>query len=113
MQNKYIKRYIYAVTYHLPAKIREDVEKELDGLIFDMLERRCGDNEPSEADVKAVLSELGTPEQLASKYNGDDSLSLISGMYFLVYKRVLSIVIPLATTGVFIIMWQEDSYLYR
>ncbi len=102
MKNKYIKRYIYAVTYHLPAKIREDVEKELNGLILDMLERRCGSGEPSESDLKAVLLELGTPEQLAAKYSGDDRLSLISGMYFLVYKRVLSIVIPLAATGVFI-----------
>ncbi|MFP3155983.1 hypothetical protein LQZ18_16485 [Lachnospiraceae bacterium ZAX-1] len=46
------------------------MEKELHGLIADALEVRCGDFEPTDADMKAVLTELGTPEQLAAKYSG-------------------------------------------
>jgi hypothetical protein len=102
MKNDLIGRYIYAVTFHLPKKIREDVERELDGLISDMLERRCNGAEPTESDIKAVLTELGTPEQLAAKYSGEEKLTLLSGMYFLVYKRVLSIVLPIAPTAAFI-----------
>jgi hypothetical protein len=101
MNNGLIERYVYAVAYHLPRKIREDVEKELGSLISDMLEARCNGAAPSEADVKAVLSELGTPEQLASKYSGDEKASLISGTYFLAYKKALSIALPIPAICIF------------
>ena len=54
-KNNLIERYIYAVTRHLSPKIRDDVEKELDGLISDMLEERCGDILPTDKDIKIVL----------------------------------------------------------
>jgi hypothetical protein len=100
MKNDLIERYIYAVTRHLPLKMRSDVEKELDGLISDMLEERCGDILPSEKDIRVVLTELGTPGELAAKYSGTENQSLISGIYFLIYKRVLKIVLPIAAVGI-------------
>lgn len=89
-----IKRYIYAVIRYLPQKTQADVEKELEGLISDMLEERRPNAAPSEADIKAVLAELGAPAELAAKYSGDENQSLISGTYYLLYKRVLKIFLP-------------------
>jgi hypothetical protein len=100
MKNDWIERYIYAVTRHLPVKMRDDVTKELDSLIADMLAERCGDILPAEKDVRIVLTELGTPEELAAKYNGDEHHALISGSYFLLYKRILKIVLPIAAAGI-------------
>ncbi len=100
MNNDLIARYIYAVVRHLPRKIRGDVEKELDGLIADMLSQRCGDILPTEKDVRVVLTELGNPEEMAAKYSGDENKSLISGTYYLIYKRVLSVVLPIAAAGI-------------
>jgi hypothetical protein len=97
----YVERYIYAVTYYLPRKIRADVEKELDGLIAEMLNARCGGKEPTKEDIQTVLSELGTPEQLAAKYSGDDKNAFIGGMYYLVYKKVLRLVLPIVAICVF------------
>ncbi|MCL2631665.1 MAG: hypothetical protein FWD45_01015 [Coriobacteriia bacterium] len=100
MQHELIDRYIYAVTRHLPPKIRADVKQELESLIFDMLEARCGDILPTERDIRVVLTELGTPEELASKYSGEDRQSLISGVYFIAYRRVLRIVLPIVVAAV-------------
>jgi hypothetical protein len=100
MKNDLIERYIYAVTRHLPLKMRPDVAKELDSLIADMLSERCGDIQPTEKDLRIVLIELGTPEELAAKYSGDENQALISGTYFLVYKRILRIVLPIAAAGI-------------
>jgi len=97
MKNDLIARYIYAVTRHLPQKMQADVEKELDGLISDMLEERYGTKEPSEQEIKAVLTELGNPDDLAAKYLGDEKKALISGVYYFHYKRILRYVLPFIT----------------
>ena len=85
MNQKLIDRYIRTVTRRLPPKVRGDVEQELASLISDMLEARCGAAAgataiaPEEKDIRAVLSELGAPGQLAARYKGqDDSLPLVS-----------------------------------
>ena len=100
MKHELIDRYIYAVTRHLPPKLRADVEKELASLIADMLEARCGEVLPTEKDIRVVLTELGAPEELAAKYSGDEGKALISGSYFLIYKLVLKIVLPIAAVGI-------------
>ena len=93
-------RYVYAVTRHLPQKIRTDVEKELDSLISDMLDERCGENESTEKDIKIVLLELGTPGELAAKYSGDEQKVLLSGIYYIYYKKMLKLVLPIVAAAV-------------
>ncbi len=120
MNNDFIARYIYAVTRHLPQKIRADVEKELDGLISDMLEERCARKTPTEDDVRAVLTELGTPEELAAKYSGYENRALISGAYLLLYRRIIRLVLPIAASGIalagllsVIVEWNPGPDVYR
>ncbi|MDR2183672.1 MAG: hypothetical protein LBE55_05810 [Clostridiales bacterium] len=97
MKNDLQERYVYAVCRHLPARQQADVAKELDGLISEMLEgRRAGNAQThGEGDIRDVLAELGPPEELALKYCGDKRTALISGTYFLTYKHVLRIVLPI------------------
>lgn len=91
---QWIERYIYAVTKRLPESMREDVQKELRGQIEDML----GD-QPDEKDIKKVLTKLGEPSQLATRYRGQERY-LISPAYFDPYLNVLKIVlIILAVLG--------------
>jgi hypothetical protein len=94
MKNDLIARYVYAVTRHLPGKLRADVEKELESVISDMLEVR-GEAPHAEQDVRAVLTELGRPEEMAAKYGGEERRALISGVYYLMYRRVLNLVLPI------------------
>ncbi len=88
-----IDRYVYDVTRRLPASQREDIEKELRGLIEDMLDERS-DN-PGKEDVEAVLIELGRPSALAAKYRGTQRHLIgpeLYDMYFLVLKIVIGAV---------------------
>ncbi len=87
-----IARYVYAVTRLLPKKNREEVGKEIEGNIYEMLEARCGEITPTETDVRVVLAELGTPDELAQKYDTDSMDHLIGGVYYFKYKIVLKIV---------------------
>ena len=68
VKNDLIDRYIYAVTKHMKSAMKKDVAAELETIIQDMLEERCEDVTPTERDIKVVLTELGTPNELASKY---------------------------------------------
>ena len=63
--NELIDRYVHAVARKLPAATRDDVARELRGTIDDMLEAR---GSRDEADVRAVLLELGDPAELAAGY---------------------------------------------
>lgn len=93
-----IERYIYAVTKDLSPEIRKDVADELNSIISDMLEERCGMNTPDEQAIRAVLKELGTPAELSEKYNPDSKKCLIGSPYYIKYILVLKIV--LVSTGI-------------
>ncbi len=91
-----IDRYVYQVVKRLPQAQRADIEKELRGLIDDMLAARSGD--PTKEDVEAVLQELGNPSVLAAKYKGN-ARSLIGPEYFDMYWFVLKIVLSAVALG--------------
>lgn len=99
MNHDLIERYIYAVTKRMNSKVREDVSLELKGLIEDMLLERCGDELPTEKDIRVVLTELGSPQELYAKYDEDATKCLIGQPYFSTYKLVLKIVLSVVAVG--------------
>lgn len=99
MKNDLIDRYIYAVTRRMSPKIREDVKNELYGLVDDMLTERCGDIAPGEKDIRVVLTELGTPQELYVKYSDDGDKCLIGQPYYSTYKLVMQIVLGAMAIG--------------
>lgn len=94
-----IKRYIYAVTKHLPENKRQDVSQELESLIEETLAERSQGGQPTDADTKAVLMELGRPAELALKYDLHAKDALIGQPHFSVYLRVLKIVLLAVALG--------------
>lgn len=113
MNNDLIERYIYAVTKRLPRKQRDDVSQELRGLVDDMLTERCGSLTPTEKDVRIVLTELGTPQELYSQYAEDADKCLIGQPYYSTYKYVMIIVISAVLVGItmanLILQWIEPK----
>ena len=103
MKHDLIERYIYAATKRLPGKNREDVSMELRGLIDDMLTERCGDETPTEKDIRVVLTELGTPMEVYAKYDEDADKCLIGQPYYSTYKFVLKIVLASVVVGMTIV----------
>lgn len=119
MQHDLVERYIYAVKRGLPPKLKADVEQELRSHISDKLSDRSGDVLPTDTDVKVVLTELGSPKELAEKYSPDKLKALISGTYFTTYKFVLKIVALCVIFGllvsniieiVFGAVWYEELF---
>ena len=94
-----VERYIYAVTRKLPEKQRMDIEQELRSLIEDMLTDRAVNGAPSEADIEAVLTELGDPALLADSYRMGKKY-LIGPQNFDTYFFVLKIVIAAVAFGI-------------
>jgi len=94
-----VERYIYAVTRRLPEKQREDIKKELCGLIEDMLDGRAGSKETDAERVEAVLLELGDPAVLADSYRAK-SKYLIGPENFDAYMLVLKIVVAAVAFGI-------------
>lgn len=100
MKNELIERYIYAVTKRMERKQRQDVSMELQGLIEDMLSERCGSRTPEEKDVRVVLTELGTPQELYSQYCDDAGACLIGQPYYTTYIFVMKVVLAAVAGGI-------------
>ncbi len=103
-----IDRYIYDVVRRLPEGEREEVRRELDTNITDMLPEN-----PSEQDISDVINKMGAPSKLAEQYR-QNSRYLISPALFDLYistiKNVTVIVaIVCACVGVFIGIGSLDS----
>ncbi|MCL2874124.1 MAG: hypothetical protein FWE29_04245 [Defluviitaleaceae bacterium] len=80
--NSLIERYVHAVSKKLPVKLRKDVSDELNSIISDMLEERCGELVPTDKDILMVLTTLGAPYELANKYRGNEQDCLIGEPHF-------------------------------
>lgn len=99
MNNDLIERYLYAVTKRMNRKQREDVARELRTLIEDMLMERCVEQQPQEKDVRIVLTELGTPQELSAQYDDKADQCLIGQPYYTTYKFVMGIVLAAVAVG--------------
>lgn len=90
-----VDRYVWAVLRSIPESERAALEPEVRALVADAIEARAGDG-PRGADAeRAALLELGDPEVLAARYTGRQR-SLIGPRFYADWRRVLSIVLPIA-----------------
>jgi hypothetical protein len=68
-----IERYVHQVGRYLPNKERAEIQAELRSQIQDQLDDRY-EGAPTQADVAAVLKELGDPRRMAASYGGEQYL---------------------------------------
>lgn len=102
MSNHWIERYTYAVTRQLPQSQREDIERELRGLITDKLNDRLQGREAASQDVLAVLTELGDPRRWADRYRGRPR-SLIGPELYPTYLTILTIVLSAVAIAMLVV----------
>lgn len=91
MSTDWIERYVYAIGREFSEPQRTDIEKEIRGLIADMLDSRLDGRAASDEDVQAVLTELGNPSLLADRYR-DRKRYLIGPQLYASYLNILKIV---------------------
>ncbi len=97
--NDLIERYLYAVSNYLPYKNKNDILNELRSIINDMLEERCKDLIANDKDIRVVLAELGTPDEVGAQYGLGKQKALISGIYLVKYRMFLKIILSAVVFG--------------
>ncbi|MCW3817461.1 permease prefix domain 1-containing protein [Micromonospora sp. DR5-3] len=81
-------RYVAATLRAVPAQRRTEIATELHASIEDMIDGRTDAGQDRGSAERAVLTELGNPEQLAARYT-DRRLQLIGPRYYLLWWRLL------------------------
>lgn len=86
---KLIDRYVYAVAQALPESRREEITRELKANLLDRLEALAEEKgrEPNDAEISAVLKELGHPQKVAGSFLTGQQL--VSTELFPFYKQTL------------------------
>jgi len=88
-----LDRYLLGVRRALTGKKRDDIAAEIESSLMDRLEEHStGDQEITEAQVKNVLTEMGSPRKLAASFG--PQRSLIGPRLMPAYLLVLRIVVP-------------------
>ncbi|MGH0051777.1 MAG: hypothetical protein ACQ5SW_00105 [Sphaerochaetaceae bacterium] len=89
-----ISRYIGETVRHLKAKEREEVEKELEANILDML-----GEDPSEEAIEQTLLDMGSPSSLATKYRGSERYLIGPATYdtYWMVLKLVALVVSLVT----------------
>jgi len=91
-------RYVWGVLRGVPERQRADLDPEIRAMIADAIEARTAAGvEPAAAEREALL-ELGDPDRLASGYT-DRPLYLIGPRFFLDWRRLLTILVPIVVTA--------------
>lgn len=107
-----IDAYVSEVGRNLPAKTREDIEKETRSLIEDMLddEAQKQGRQPDEAMIVDVLKRMGPPAKVAASYQ--PPRYLIGPKYYpffwMVVRIVLSVLLVVGAIGMGIQLGQEN-----
>ena len=68
MVRKIIDQYVDDVVRQLPVSRRKQAEKKLRGAIYEMLTEYTDGEKPVSRDARAVLRELGSPDEVADSY---------------------------------------------
>lgn len=91
--NKIIEKYIRDVGHNLPLENREDIQRELSSILQDKMEdwTAAKGEKLTEEDVLEYLNRLGSPEDIAARYQPQKRL--IGPKQLSTYKGVLSIAI--------------------
>lgn len=95
-----IDRYVYQVGLYVRPTERAEIEAELRSQIQDQLEDRYGAS-PTEAQVTAVLKQLGDPRTMAASYGGEQYL--VGPDLYPFLMTVLRFGLPLVPTVVVIV----------
>ena len=91
-----LDRYLYAVKRELTGQQREDIPKELESYILDLLEERYPDSEEiGKGQLEIILEEMGAPRKVAAQYMPQRYLigPQLFPIFFLVLKIVVLVVI--------------------
>lgn len=92
-------RYVWAAVRTVPAAQRAELEPEIRELVGDSVEAKLAAGVPAAEAEHAALAELGDPELLAASFS-DRRLTLIGPSYYLVWWRLLKVLVSTVVPAV-------------
>jgi hypothetical protein len=97
----WIERYLYQIEKKLPQKNKKDLIEEIKSNLYDELEGKYGNVEPSEKEILQFLQKNGSPSEIASSYRGSQQ-ALIGGTLYPIYLLVIKIALLASMIGLFV-----------
>ena len=110
MVRKIIDQYVDDVVRQLPVGKRKQAEKKLRGAIYEMLTEYTDGEKPVSRDARAVLRELGSPDEVADSYyrqrkrSGGKHRRIPAGAAVKLIKILMIISVVLVTFGTLLIV---------
>jgi len=97
-----IKNYLYTVGKYLPTSQRDDILKDLEANIYELLEEAHGDREYSQEEVEDVLYKMGNPKKVAESYL-ERPRYLIGPQYIDMYLLVIKVALLGISIGILVV----------
>lgn len=99
-----IQNYLYTIGKYIPPSQREDVLKEIESNLYDMLEEKFGIKDYSKKEIEIVIRAMGHPKKVAEAYM-DSPRYLIGPAYLDTYWMVIKISILGTAIGLAVSQW--------
>lgn len=99
-----IDRYVDEAAGHVGAGSRDEVRREIHGMVDELVEARVEQGEPADTATERVLNELGDPRRFAREYAGETRFLIGPRRYdeyIAVLKAVATRVLPITAIVVF------------
>lgn len=97
-----IRNYLYTVGKYLPASQRDDILKDLEANIYELLEEAHGDREYSPKEIEDVLYKMGNPKRVAESYL-ERPRYLIGPQYIDLYLLVVKVALLGISIGLLVV----------
>lgn len=100
-----IDRYLDEAASHVGAGTRDEVRRDIHGMVDELVEARVAQGEPERTATERVLNELGDPRRFAREYTGEQQY-LIGPVHYDSYiellRTLLTTVLPLVALAIFV-----------
>lgn len=96
-----IKDYVYTITHYLPLKQKEDVARDIEATLYELLLEQFGEKDYNDQEIEDVIRTFGHPRLVAERYLNQKP-SLIAPELLETYWFVVKIALIGSNIGVFI-----------
>lgn len=96
-----LKNYLYTIGLYLPVKQRNEILKDIEASVYEILEKKYGVKDYSVDEIKQVIIDFGNPKQVAENYLGE-TLTFISSDLFNEYFLALKIALFGGNIGILV-----------
>lgn len=96
-----IKDYVYTIAHYLPLKQKEDVARDIEATLYELLLEQFGEKDYNDQEIEDVIRTFGHPRLVAERYLNQKP-SLIAPELLETYWFVVKIALIGSNIGVFI-----------